>query len=73
MRVMSLTPVHPSAAARATRGHQPVVQFEGRAGQAGAVDGEIGALPGPETTEPGQVVQRLGGGQDAVAVRQGRP
>ncbi len=52
-------------------GHQTVVELEGEPGQSGAVEGEVGPLVGPDGAGPGQVGQRLDGGQDAVTVRQG--
>ena len=50
---------------------QAVVELEHRSGQAGAVDGQVGALPRSNGPRRGQVGQRLAGGQDAVAGRQG--
>ena len=54
----------------ADAGHQAVVELEDGAGQAGAVDGEVGAVQRGEVARRGQVVQRLRRGQDAVAGRQ---
>ena len=49
------------------RRHQPVVELERAAGQPGAVERQIGAVPGLDGTRRREVAQRLGAGQDAVA------
>ncbi len=71
MRVMCLMPVHPSARGPLDRGHQPVVELEGRTGQAGPVEREIRMVPAAQRSRRTQIRQRLGRGQDAVDVGQG--
>ena len=67
MRVMCLTPVHPSAHGLLDGRHEPVIELERAPGQPGAVERQIRAVPGVDRTRGRQVAQRLGAREDAVA------
>src|SRR5581483_2024991 len=54
----------------AHRGDQAVVELEGGAGQAGAVDRQVGAVPVGHRLGPDQIAQRLGRRQYPVGVRE---